>query len=98
MKRCPPFSMHMCKGDIMIEALNINRDGRYDHERTHELREASGSVNINSKLVGFLYELMRDYVTPGQIEALVQNCTEPECQYTNGWLARYAENLANKLR
>lgn len=32
---------------------------------TESLRERSGTVEIDSLLVSFLYELMRDHVTPG---------------------------------
>jgi hypothetical protein len=62
-----------------------------------ELRERSGSVNYNSCLVSFLYELMRDEVTPGRIEELVQNSAVSDCQYTNGYLANYAIDIANRL-
>lgn len=62
-----------------------------------DLRLDSGCVNINSKLVSFLYSLMRDHVTPGDIEKLVQEASEPEVYYTNGFLALYAEHLAKRL-
>jgi hypothetical protein len=61
------------------------------------LRERSGSIKIDSKLVSFLYELMRDHVPPGVVEKLVQDSQMVEVKYTNGWLARYAEDLANRL-
>lgn len=62
------------------------------------MRERSGHININSYLVSFLYELMRDHITPGQIEEIVQNSIkDPDVQYTNGWLAKYAEDIANRL-
>lgn len=63
-----------------------------------QLREVSGKVNIDSYLVSFLYSLMRDHLPPGVIEELVREAEqEPDVQYTNGWLARYAENLAKRL-
>lgn len=61
------------------------------------LREASGSITINSKLVSFLYQLMRDHVPAGEIESLMMNSSEPDVLYTNGWLAKYAEYIANRL-
>ena len=64
---------------------------------TDALRERSGHVRINSKLVGFLYQLMRDHLTPGMMEGLVRDCQEPDITYTNGWLAKYAEDLAKRL-
>lgn len=61
------------------------------------LRNASGDVAINSKTVSFLYQLMRDHLTPGVVEKLVRESDEPDVRYTNGWLARYAEYLAKEL-
>lgn len=61
------------------------------------LREESGAIDIDSKLVSFLYELMRDHLTPGVIEGLVQNAQEQPTMYTNGWLALYAANVAQRL-
>lgn len=61
------------------------------------LREASGNVEITSRLVSFLYELMRDHLPPGTVEGIVQTCSDPSVQYTNGWLARYAEDVAKRL-
>lgn len=69
-----------------------------DIEENAKLRESSGNVQINSKLVSFLYELMRDHLPPGQVEALVRASNIPDVSYTNGWLAQYAENLANRLK
>lgn len=66
-------------------------------EETNALRERSGTVRINSKLVSFLYELMRDHVPPGVVEELVQDSFDPDVTYTNGWLATYAEDLAKRL-
>ena len=61
------------------------------------LRERSGSVNRNSRLVSFLYELMRDDVCPGRVEELMRNSAISDCQYTNGYLANYAIDIANRL-
>lgn len=62
-----------------------------------KLRESSGNININSKLVSFIYELMRDHLTPGAVEQVLRNSTEPNAQYTNGWLAQYAQYVAGEL-
>jgi hypothetical protein len=65
---------------------------------TEAIRERSGNVEIDSILVSFLYELMRDHVTPGVIEVIMQNSIkESKVMYTNGWLAKYAEDLALRL-
>lgn len=61
------------------------------------LRLRSGEINIHSKLVSFLYDLIRDHLTPGTVEKLVRDAQESDVQYTNGWLAKYAEDLALRL-
>jgi hypothetical protein len=68
------------------------------------MRKASGRVNIDSKLVSFLYLLLRDEVTPGYVEELLRKMTNSETgeldvenQYTNGWLALYAQDIAKRL-
>jgi hypothetical protein len=68
-------------------------------EKTAALRQRSGHVVISSRLVSFLYQLMRDHVPPGIVEELViESEDEPEITYTNGWLAKYAEDLAGRLK
>ena len=62
------------------------------------LRERSGTVKINSKLVSFLYVLLRDHIAFGNVEALVRDSMDSDVVYTNGWLAKYAEDLANRLQ
>lgn len=61
------------------------------------LRTRSGNINIQNKLTSFLYDLMRDYITPGVVEKIIQDSTSNEVEYTNGWLALYASDLANRL-
>lgn len=71
----------------------------YSKEKIETLRKRSGDVQINSRLVSFLYDLMRDHLPPGTVEELVQNAEdEPSIVYTNGWLAKYAEDLSNRLK
>jgi len=64
------------------------------------LRARSGAVDLDGRLVAFLYALLRDHVQPGVAEALVRE-TELDPSgphhYSNGWLARYAEDLAGRL-
>jgi len=69
-----------------------------DIKENAKLRESSGNIKINSKLVSFLYELMRDHLPPGKVEEIVRASNEPDVSYTNGWLAQYAEYLANRLK
>lgn len=69
----------------------------------HELRNHSGNVTITSRLVSFLYELMRDHLPPGKVEAIMQSSLEwpgPDpvpTVYVNGWLAEYARSCADRL-
>lgn len=70
------------------------------HKEVNEnLRIRSGSFNSNDKLVSLLYELMRDYIPCGVMEELIRNSEQDiECQYSNGWLAEYAKDLAKRLK
>ena len=71
--------------------------------RNEALRKESGEFDSADPLVDFLYVLMRDKVTPGDVEKMV---TEQETfdikpnksEYTNGWLARYAKHIAKRIR
>lgn len=70
-------------------------------DRTKELRRASGKVSYKDPLTSFLYVLMRDELPVGKVEILVREIESEKgmkAVYTNGWLAKYAHNLANKLR
>ena len=59
--------------------------------------ERSGKVQYNSRLVGFLYDLMRGHLPPGVVEKLLAQQAEPDIVYTNGWLAQYANDVAKRL-
>lgn len=65
------------------------------------LHARSGHVESNSALVAFLYELLRDHLPAGAVEQLVRNQTDDDIAlpyvFTNGHLARYAEDLAARL-
>jgi len=69
--------------------------------RIVRLRDASGNVISSDPWVNFLYLLMRDHITAGVVEKLIQEAvTKPgmDCAYTNGWLAKYAENLVERVK
>lgn len=54
-----------------------------------------------NKLTVFIYLLMRDEVTPGIVEKAVQdseNNKDYPIRLTNGHLARYAEEIAERLK
>ncbi len=69
---------------------------RTENER---LRECSGGVDSKDPLVAFLYILMRDHLPAGTVEELIrQHCCSPMMLFTNGWLAKYAEDVASRLK
>ena len=77
----------------------------YEKEHTDEfldqfnLSNESGNIVIKNKLASFIYVLLRDYITPGKIEDIISNNTSNKrVKYSNGWLAKYAENIANRLK
>lgn len=61
------------------------------------MRTASGEVDSNDKLVMFLYLLARDWVPTGTIDGLVDYKLPVEGTFTNGWLARWAHDVAMRL-
>ena len=73
--------------------------GEYDGTTMcKETREASGKFDSKSKLTAFLYLLMRDESTCGEVAALVSKVEEgTKFEFTNGWLAKYAAHLALEL-
>ncbi len=68
-----------------------------DDPHNDALRDASGSIVSDSRVVCFLYSLMRDHLPVGVLERLVRETEEQPLTYTNGWLALYAQNLALRL-
>ena len=75
-----------------------------DHARKlADIREKNSSgmrrKSTKDPLVSFLYELMRDHVTPGVVEKVMsQTVPFTEHRLTNGYLADYAEDVAKRLR
>jgi hypothetical protein len=62
------------------------------------LRERSGSINSNDPLVSFLYILMRDHIATGTVEKIMQeHVNSKESQFCNGFLAKYAMDIANRI-
>ena len=62
-----------------------------------EIFEASGRYCSTDPLVGFLYILMRDGCPTAAVEEALRQMTTDETDYTNGWLAQYAENVKRRL-
>lgn len=69
-------------------------------KRNEELKEASGEVAFSDPLTTFLYLLMRNELPAGKVEGLVREAVDSseECLFTNGWLAHYANNLAETIK
>ncbi len=67
------------------------------NKETIELRKRSDAVRYKGQLTSFLYELMRDEVTPGVVEQIVNTSPDEPVLYTNEWLAQYAADLAERL-
>lgn len=63
-----------------------------------DLTQRSGDVTSSDPLVAFLYTLMRDTLPPGDIERMLRQCGPTTVVYTNGWLAEYAKDVAQRLR
>lgn len=74
----------------------LDREAVAQRERD-ALRQRSGNITTDRKLVSFLYELMRDHLTPGKVEALVSDSQNTPVKCTNGFLAQYAADLADRL-
>lgn len=67
-----------------------------------DLRKDSGEITSKSKLVSFLYQLMRDELPAGTVEKIMTQIIDKEqgqdISYSNGWLAQYAMNIARRLK
>jgi len=67
-----------------------------------QVREVSGSINSSDPVVALIYRLIRDHLPAGQLEQIVMDLEEApgitEYQFTNGWLAQYAQNIVSRLQ
>lgn len=64
------------------------------------MREASGEVDSNDPVALFLYLLARDHLPIGNLEILIEEVLEVKTphQYTNGWLAKWAQDASERLK
>ena len=68
---------------------------------TPRIREASGTVILDDPLTAFFYLLMRDKLPTGQVADLileVEGIMGRDLSFSNGWLARYAADCAERLK
>ena len=69
-----------------------------DNDENVRMREASGEFKSKDPMVSFVYVVLRDGCPPEVMESALIQMHSEECLYTNGWLARYAEDIAGRLR
>lgn len=93
-----------------LNKLRLNQQVELGDLNVQRMRKASGEVNDDNLLVAFLYLLMRDAVTPGKIEQVMLSLSnahdftpdletkDRSLQFTNGWLAEYARDIAARLQ
>jgi len=69
-----------------------------------KLRIESGQVNLTEPFTILFYDILRDgHIAPGVLEQLVRDlelsAAKDNTKYlmSNGWLAKYAENLSNRI-
>jgi len=73
----------------------IDKRQKKDIER---MRKLSGNIKDRSRLVCFIYQLCRGYLPVGKIEEIMANIDDDiEYVYTNGWLAKYAQDVEKRL-
>jgi hypothetical protein len=62
------------------------------------MRVRSGLINSEDPLVVLLYLLMRDHIPSGDIEGILKDIQNEEYEFSNGWLANHAKDIAERLR
>ncbi len=94
------------KGNVEVKEAEPRGIGGFNHDQNVRLAIESGKVGDRRPLVGFLYDLLRDHVQPGTVEGMVRRQFEPHnpfddkidsYSFTNGWLAKYAQDIAARL-
>ena len=82
--------------------INWDYSGATSNDYHQKLHERSGSYASSSPLVSFLYILMRDYLTSGDVEEIllkhVEETRGKAATFSNGWVAKHAEDVAERLR
>ena len=84
----------------MSSSENDLYEDKVSDPRNLEMRRASGRVNDPRPIVGFLYLLVRDHLPIGTVEQLIRDSAlsdGDESEFTNGWVANYAQHGADRL-
>lgn len=66
-------------------------------EKVERMREASAHVTSDNPLVILLYSLARDEIPSGVIDSIIDRQPVQRVAFTNGWLAEWAKDAANRL-
>jgi hypothetical protein len=72
--------------------------------KNQEIFKENGEVSFSAsdKLTSLVYEILRDVAPSGAVEGKLRQVEEEsidgEITYTNGWLAKYAKHLADRIR
>ncbi len=64
----------------------------------HTIRQRSGEIDSDDPLVSFLYLALRDKILPGDVEEIMRQISEEKSEFSNGWLAMYAMDIARRLK
>ena len=87
--------------EINLDSMEDQKKEVWKGIQMKDLRRRSGNIKSKDKLVAFLYQLMRDELSTGKVEHLILDNTGPNADefiFTNGYLAKYAIDLAKRLR
>lgn len=76
-------------------------DERHEHVMEHsaKIRERSGKVDYENTLIAFLYRAIRDGdICPGAVENIMMDIEPKQSfEYSNGWLAQYCADVAERM-
>jgi len=102
-----PMGTPIFRQDFHPDYYNSEKDIRVvlwerylECRRVTQMGEGEEQVEDDRMLVGVLYQLMRDHVTPGQLELAVSQSRTHKGHttvYTNSDLARYCQKLADEI-
>lgn len=95
-KDAPPTSKMVEAQETLKRRLAMGFDDPALAE-VERMRTQSGWVRDRRRLVSFLYDLLRDHLSAGKLEDLVRGALPGETLYTNGWMAKYAQDIADRL-
>ena len=76
-----------------------DQEQTFNSEAQVRMRNASGNVTGTEPIIAFIYVLLRDHVAPGKVEDIILSLPAAgvKTPYSNGWLARYAADIAQRL-